>query len=329
MSSRLKRTSVASEFIRSGRAKRAAVLVALVAGCSGNLDPPSLVNKLRVLAIRAAVPQPPTPENPNPPPFSDAAPGETMQLDALVAGVEGDVDGGSDPALLDYLWFACTPPPGSVSVKDCAGSASQMAGFLPTCADEPAAPVCLLGASPKVTYPTPGTPIQTKQSIYVSMVVATQASGGAAACLARLGRDEAPGDSCVVALKTLTLQPFDADRNANPFLGTFHIAGADGSLQDIHSTPSGLPLGKTLAVTPSGGDPNGMQVLTYSWFATQKDFDHFHSGFNPNSNPGEKSDNTYTNTSGTAGRVHFWLVLRDDSGGVAWTDGFADFVQTP
>ena len=303
---------------------RSAIALILATGCSGNLDPPSLVNKLRVLAVRAVVPQPPTPDNPNPPPLSDAVPGETVQLDALVAGTDGDIDGGTDPNQLDYLWFACTPPPGSVSVKDCSSSASQMAGFLPTCADEPAAPVCLLGAGPKVTYTTPGTPIQAPQSTYVSLVVATQPSGGAETCLARLGRDEPPGDSCVVALKTLTLQPFGADRNANPAVQTFTIRG-----NDIHSTPGGLPLGASLAVSPIASDPNGTQVLTYSWFATQKDFDHFHSGVNPQMNPGENPDNTYTNTSGTPGRVHFWLVLRDDQGGVAWTDGFADFVQMP
>jgi hypothetical protein len=307
-----------------------AVLIALAAGCTGNLDPPSLVNKLRVLAIRSAVPQPPTPDNPNPPPFSDAVPGETVQLDALVAGLDGDVDGGTDPSQLDYLWFVCTPPPGSVSVKDCASSAAQMAGLLPSCADEPAAPVCLLGATPMVTYPTPSVPIQTKQSVYVSMVVATQAAGGALGCVERLGRDQAPGDSCVVALKTLTLQPFGNDRNANPVMTTFTIKAPNQPVNDIHSTPGGLPLGTSLAVSPIASDPDRTQVLTFSWFATQKDFDHFHSGFvPPPQTPGENPDNTYTNTSGTAGRVHFWLVLRDDSGGVAWTDGFADFVQAP
>ena len=310
-----------------------AIALLFVASCSEGLDPPSLVNKLRVLAVRAQVPQPPTPDNPNPPPLSDAYPGDTVRLDALVAGIDGDVDGGVDPSQLDYLWLACTPPPGSVSVKDCAGSAAQMAGFLPTCADEPAAPVCLLGASANVSYPTAPTPLQAPQSIYVAMVVATQPSGGAAGCLARLSRDEAPGDSCVVSLKTLTVQPFGAVRNASPSVQTFRITGADGSFQDIHSTPGKLPLGKSLKVNPQSAQPETKpdgtgEVLTFSWFATQKDFDHFHSGINPQP-PHEDPTNSYTNTSNTAGRVHFWLVLRDDRGGVDWTDGFADFVMTP
>jgi hypothetical protein len=138
---------------------RKAIALCLLAGCTGGLDPPSLVNKLRVLAVRATVPQPPTPTNPNPPPFADAIPGETVILDALVAGVGDDVDGGTAADQVDYLWIACTPPPGSTSVRDCAGDAAKMSGLLPTCADEPAASACLLGATASVNYATAPTPV--------------------------------------------------------------------------------------------------------------------------------------------------------------------------
>jgi len=290
------------------------------------LDPPSLVNKLRVLAVRAQIPNP----VPNSQTFADAIPGDMVTLDALVAGTEGDVDGGVPVDQIDYLWLACVPPPGSTSVRDCAGSAAPMAGFLPPCRGLSTDSVCLIGAGATVTFPTPPDPISASSSIYVSVVVAVKApSQRALDCLQRLAQDQPPGDSCVVALKTLTIQPTNASRNSNPAVSTFNANG-----NDIHSTPM-LFLGNKVGVTPlplpavsSEEKPDGTgEVLTYSWFSTQKDFDHFHSGYNPKPPPGENSENTYINQSTMCGRVHFWLVLRDDRGGVDWTDGFADFVM--
>jgi hypothetical protein len=299
--------------------------MALWAGCTGDLDPPSLVNKLRVLAVRAQVPN----LAPNTQSFSDAYPGDLVMLDVLVAGIGGDLDGGVTSDQIDYLWLACTPPPGSTSVRDCAGSAAGMATSVPACQNQPGAAVCLLGTNASATYPTATDAVPMPSSIYVSVIVATRSSGGATGCLSRLAQDQAPGESCVVALKTLTIQPPDAQRNENPAVSTFIVNGS----ADIHSTPT-LVIGKQLALSPSPmpsvsseEKPGGQgEVLTYSWFATQKDFDHFHSGFSPQP-PGENPDNTYTNQSEIPGRVHFWLVLRDDRGGVDWTDGFADFTM--
>jgi hypothetical protein len=293
------------------------------------LDPPSLVNKLRVLAVRAQVPN----TDPNAQSFSDPFPGDAVMLDALVAGLAGDVDGGVTPDQIEYYWFACTPPPGSTSVRDCAGSAALMSGFLPTCKDEPGAAVCLIGAGPSVTYQTASDPVSMASSIYVSAVVATKESGGALGCLSRLSHDQAPGDSCVVALKTLTIQPTGVHfRNQNPAVQTFDMNGSAIAVDPVLK----LTLGKSIlcqpvfqqAVAEVKDDKETREVLTFSWFATVKDFDHFHSGFvPPPQTPGEDSTNHYTNQSGMPGRVHFWLVMRDDRGGVDWTDGFADFTM--
>src|SRR5215471_21713448 len=168
---------------------RVSALLIFLVGCSEGLDPPSLVNKLRVLAVRAQIPNP----VPNTQTFADAIPGDMVTLDALVAGTDSDVDGGVTPDQIDYLWFACVPPPGSTSVRDCAGSAAPMAGFLPTCRGLSTDAVCLIGAAPTVTYPTPSDPLDVPASIYVSAVVATKPSGGALQCLQRLAQQQPPG----------------------------------------------------------------------------------------------------------------------------------------
>ena len=300
---------------------RVSAILITLAGCSGNLDPPSLVNKLRVLAVRAQVPNP----EPSAPQFSDAHPGDRVTLDALVAGLEGDVDGGVTADMVDYLWFACTPPPGSTSVRDCTGLAAGMVGFLPTCQDQPSASACLLGASATVVYPT-ATDAPAPSSLYVAVVVAAKPDG-ALECLGRLGGGQPSGDSCVVALKTLTIQPASVMRNQNPAVTGFLANG-----NDIHSVPS-FKLNQKLMLVPqfqpsvSEVKPDRTnEVLTLSWFATQKDFDHFHSGFSVQP-PIENPNNTYTNQSTMSGHVRFWLVLRDDRGGVDWTDGAADFTM--
>src|SRR5205823_932269 len=151
-------------------------------------------------------------------------------------------------------------------------------------------------------------------------VVATKPDS-AGGCLTRLTRGEPSGDSCVVALKTLTIQPSGAQfRNLNPAVATFSVLNPAGT-GDIHATPM-LPLGTAIGVEPSPVPESSSEtkadgtreVMTYSWFATQKDFDHFHSGYS-NQPPFENPANTYTNQSTMPGRVHFWLVLRDDRGG--------------
>jgi hypothetical protein len=61
------------------------VLVPLSGACSNNLPDASLIESLRVLAVRADLPE--------------VSPGQTVELDALVVGV--------DPSEVTYQWYAC------------------------------------------------------------------------------------------------------------------------------------------------------------------------------------------------------------------------------
>jgi hypothetical protein len=299
-------------------------------GCSGGLDPPTLVNKLRVLAVRSRVEQPP-PDGPSR--RADAWPGDTVALDALVVGTDLQFDGGAPPSSLSRLWFACQPPPGSTDVKDCATAAAALGQTAaPDCASQPDAAVCIVGTDLVVSLPIPATR-PAPSSVFVTLVVATDESGGPLACLTRAGQGQPPGDACVIALKTINVIAPDASgqdlRNQNPPVSSILIQG-----QDVHTDPPlRLQLGQKVVVQPDF-DPDvasevkicpvplecAREVLTFSWFATQKDFDHFHSGYSP-SPPAERSDNVYTDQGSEPGAVFLWLVVRDDRGGVGWTDG--------
>jgi len=296
-------------------------VVLAAAGCGGTLDPPSLVTKLRVLAVRA---QP-----------ADVLPGQMTTLDALVVGLADQVDGGADPGALDYLWLACLPPPGSSDVKDCAAAAGSLIASgsgLQACAQNPGAAVCLLGTEAQVQYQPASD--AAAGNVFITMVVATVASEGAVACVRRVAGPPAasPGDSCVISLKTLKVQAAAAEINTNPAVSTFTVGPLPAGATDIHTDPPLVFKLKTkLSLQPiyqpavaSELKPNGTrEVLTFSWFATHKNFDHFHSGYavDASGTVTERDDNTWTDDGDVPGLVFFWLVVRDDRGGVGWTDG--------
>src|SRR5262249_11897702 len=150
------------------------------------------------------------------------------------------------------------------------------------------------------------------------------ASGGALGCLRRVAAGGAPGGSCIISLKTVGLRAASVALNQNPMLRGFTVDGADVMTSQVR-----IAARKTVRLAPvfdadaaSETKPDGgREVLTISWFATRKSFEFSRSGYAPPPLAPERTDTTWTDDTGMAGRVRFWVVMRDDRGGVGWTDG--------
>lgn len=65
------------------------------------------------------------------------------------------------------------------------------------------------------------------------------------------------------------------------------------------------------------------EAMRVAWFATDGSFDHDGTGRTEEEARNAFSENEWV-APGAKGRVHFWFVLRDDRGGVGWTELFVD-----
>jgi hypothetical protein len=65
------------------------------------------------------------------------------------------------------------------------------------------------------------------------------------------------------------------------------------------------------------------EAMRVAWFVTDGDFDHDGTGRTEKEARNAYSENQWV-APGAKARVHFWFVLRDDRGGVGWTELFVD-----
>jgi hypothetical protein len=296
--------------------------------------PPSLVEGPRMLAVRQ------TP--------AEVQPGAMTSFEALV----GDVSGTLSAAV---AWTICTtpkPPAESNSVSEaCVAEPDSDPPLVgPVTLTIPSDGCSLFGPDPPpVTPPVRPRDPDATGGYYVPVRASTVAADGSNLLAFAFERIEcnlanAPGD--VVQKYNMTYLPnvapaiadvlFDPDGAA----ATSVLAANGAPMEGITTSAAALPAA-TLRVSwaPESAesyvlyDPttrtltNPREALRVSWFATDGTFEHDRTG-RTGDDPETTTDNVWTAPVVTAPTVvHFWVVLRDERGGVDFT-GF-DMTLTP
>lgn len=310
---------------------RAAVLtlLALTAACGQTYDPPSLINKMRVLAIRA-----------EPPVMRATAP---TQLAPLIAGVPAGEEICHAWAFCPFAWpkdgnFRCFDPRLQTAL-----------GTGPTALVTPTAVFNALAEAPAVFKDlgleppdglNGGAQGEDPPSLetYVLFKFATAASEGGScptdvdAWLAKPCTDR---DACIAGYKRLDFVTKAEDVHNNPTLEALEIDGVawpEGvtptlgwyrgdpddtffglesgalKLRPRWSDDSAEVIGKD--IDPSATEP-AKESLLFSWFSTEGDFEKQRSY-------DEVPDNTYLAPCKDELPVQLWVVVRDGRNGVHW-----------
>ncbi len=302
-----------------------ALALALVGGCSGDLPPESRVDKLRLLAVRAEPPE--------------VMPGMPSALDTLTV-----LPPAAAAPSLTYLWMACLENSGASSPNACGvsvggnGGPSTFDAPLPDCATAPSSNLCRIATTPTASY-TPSDAASGGQVI-LTVIVADPTAGGAMQCaIDAAGNGGAPTnpDHCIVALKRLTVGD-NPSPNHNPTLDALLFDGVPAA-----SDPIALPMiGSTTAVTldtrrtPGSAEIHSdgtVEDLLLSWYDTAGTLGTTSTEFRPadcddtcmKSDPPADSSSSWTAPDASdaaqfapSGEIDFWVVVRDDRGGIGW-----------
>jgi hypothetical protein len=272
------------------RVARAALAALGLLGCSGDLGSQTLVDRFRILAVRADVP--------------DAEPGQAVTLDALVADPTGA------GRALAWLWVACHLGPARDPAE---------------CADPARGRILGLGFGPSFTFTAPA-PAEGETEAVVMVTLSVCAggtfvlpddggtTGGTPGC--------AGGDGATSYKRVLARDA--TERNHNPALAGLTLAGVPWTDADASRPACDAGSCKPLAIAAALGDgaaepwteivfgaPQQRTEEPYvSWFATAGSFERTRSG-------GSAPDVQWTPPAGPA-TVEFWFVLHDGRGGTDW-----------
>lgn len=282
--------------------------------CTDDFRPPSLVDGLKVIAVRAE------------PPYISATGGPGSRLEAKVVGVEPQ-------AQLCHAWalclfaanvdghFGCVDPRLQVDLgTDASATATVLDvlrlldGYHAFRADQPQAG---LAEAPTPTGP-PGSSGAPEVTVLFGVAEAAAFGGTCPATASAFLNAGCPDrDRCTIGQRSLTVALNTADRHENPTLTGLRVAGtelADGATATVAGA-SAVALLPTWTTSPAPGLPadpaSGSQVLL-SWHATAGTFDRQRSY---DAVPG----NSWQGAGVPAGQpVDVWVVARDGRGGVAW-----------
>ncbi|HEX2569343.1 MAG TPA: hypothetical protein VH877_07270 [Polyangia bacterium] len=299
-----------------------------LAGCGPDIDAPlSLVTDTRILAVQAEP--------------AEAAPGETVSYQALVASPAGTVTGAS------LAWAFCTlpKPPGenNVVAPGCLTEGLAPAGppGPSLVAATPAAGCALFGPA----VPPPGRPRDPDATggYYQPLRAAPTDPPGqdAALFLSRITCELAQASAQVAAEFRARYRPNRNPRLVPASLRASLAAGpgpGDGSPLALDRLPAGQRIRFELgwqadaAETYPVFDPltqslaSHRETLRLSWFATAGAFAAEHTG-RGEQDPALSSDNLWT-APAVPGPVYLWVVLRDARGGSDFA-GYALTVTLP
>lgn len=262
-----------------------------VASCSEDLPPQSLVDKFRVLGVRADLPE--------------ISPGETVRVDALLADPSGE------GRAVSYLWAACVLGP-AANTDDCM--------------DPDAGGIIGLGFTPEFSFVAPAIP-DGEDSAQV-LVVLLVCAGGTFALPAVDGGEvsgfpECQGGDGATAYKRVTVRDI-VERNHNPRFADVAIEGtsfgseplelpacAEGECREWTLTAAVTPESVETFIEIAFGEPVERQEAVYvSWFATAGTFERIRSGV-------DNLEVGWTPPAGPA-TVDLWFVLHDGRGGTDW-----------
>ncbi|MGC4087599.1 MAG: hypothetical protein QM756_06840 [Polyangiaceae bacterium] len=292
------------------------VALGLLSGCSETLDPGSRVVSMRVLAQDTDLPF--------------AAPGETVHVSSLAYDPEG--------RSVNWAWAVCVNPSSS-SVDGCVEKLSQdaqSAGSIPLLA---------MGAgvdSVDVTVPDDALsslPESARESASLGVLsvacpgtfsLETGAAGLPFRCADAASGRQLGLDEFVIGVKRISVRA--QDRNQNPLIASVRFDGAewlegqvlsaqpcDKTGNDFSECAKSLQHRLAINVSPesfeSGRDEFGdfTEQVVVQYFATEGNFE---SDFRIAKSPETK---WAPRREATDKDVTFWLVARDNRGGVSWT----------
>ena len=277
---------------KTARLARALALAAAasIAGCAADMAPQSLVERFRIIAVRADHP--------------DGPAGNTVHLDALVADPQGE------GRTLSWLWVACRLGP-SLDPE--------------ACADPGSVGIVGLATTPDFAFTTPAPDEgETEAQVMVTLAVCAGGTfelptdGGAA------GAPECTGGDGAIAYKRVFSRESD-EYNHNPGLAGLTLNGepwVEGTSERPACFASGCTPLDLIASLAEGsaetwteiafGAPRERTEDVYvSWFATDGVFERIRSA-------GEAPKVEWTPPEGPA-TVDFWIVVHDGRGGTDWT----------
>jgi hypothetical protein len=306
------------------RISAAALAACALTACEPNLgNPTSLVTTTRVLAVRGTPP--------------DAPPNTMVHYDLLVASPQGTVS--MAQALWSYCLASLPPADNEVVSNACLDDSAQSTLTGPSTSDDAALPsdTCQL-FGPDVPSAPPGQPpkspaIPDTTGGYYQPIRAEFPSlpvdGSPAFGLERIECGLANASADTLVQFNMTYVP-----NTNPTLASVSAAVASATATAFSAETTAAPLS-----IPAGGQvtfdaswpvssaetfpvydittftlSTQRESLRVSWFATAGSF--------ASDSTGRASDDMATDTANTwtaptsAGTVHFWVVLRDNRGGV-------------
>jgi hypothetical protein len=293
------------------------VLPVLLLGCGEQLEPGTKIDSFRVLAEQADLPY--------------AHPGENVQLTALA----------HDPAgrTVTWAWASCVNP-----------QSSDLAGCLARIAEnpDPQSAVFAMGAdqnAPQVMIPgdvIAALPARARNGASVGIVSAAcpgalsfgEGPGGLPFVCKEVGTDrEMALDEFSVGIKRITVR--ETDRNQNPIISGVTFDGADwpaGEVKQItgtcdtdeftydtcddgdkHQIALELPAG----TVESGTDELGQdfsEAVVVQYYATEGIFE------NEVKVAAETKNGWVARKSAAGQQLSFWFVVRDNRGGVSWTE---------
>ncbi len=272
-----------------------------LAACAENLPSTAVIDKLRVIAIRAEPPE--------------GAPGTSVDLDALV------VDPLQAQRQIEMTWFACVPAPGQ-QVTSCLNFASETPVL---CVVNPEAPFCVISVDTTAQYQLPQLALTGRAEGESGQVIITQVvapAGTLKACADHFRDEGTPAPDCDVSIKRLVVSR-SAHPNKNPSLSDFQIDGMPLPDLSAATVPELASESKhKLSVALGAGsretiDPplNGLSTesLFVSYYTTDGKLD-------PVRTDDAKTESDLTVPEGPEA-LRLFVVAHDGRGGTAWTSG--------
>jgi hypothetical protein len=299
----------------TARARWALAAAALVVTCAPNLSPQSLVDRFRVLALRASP--------------ASGAPGEEVTLEVLMS----DTPSGALPFV---LWTACLPLPGQ-SGRQCLESLAT---------DENASErFVLLGLEPGATFTLPGLAADQESSeVFIVFL--------ACAGLPLIPDCECPGPDCesclqdldmfnlcdgddAIVFKSVRAYADPSEGNRNPGIARVLIDGEEWAADaepDLPCSPDGPCEKVDLAIEAAPGSAEQYVVIRFgeevtyteepyvSWFATSGSMGKERSSVDDATG---LADVRWSPQEDGAGPVKFYFVMYDARGGVDFAERHA------
>jgi hypothetical protein len=263
------------------------IVIALLAGCGGDLPEPYLIANLRILGVQATPPE--------------GEIGTEVSLRSLVTHPD-EAEG------WDQVWLACVSQP-ELQATLCGGiptdGSAPPAETPPLCSSDPEAAFCTIGFGGSVDYRLPavardGRPADENGQILVTVIAALESAGGLDGCLDAFSEAGRVPETCRIAVKRVNVLPDGAGAaaNRNPELTGISFDG-----EEVIVTLSGDSIEETA---------DGPEEPFFSWFVSDGELSKYRTD-------GEDGLSNVWKPTDAGGEII--VVVRDGRGGEDWISG--------